>query len=391
MQNNKAFCVLPFVHSAISTNGDIRLCCISQEKSQHNIKDSTLANHWSSDYLKEVRQKMLDGEMLDECCYCYQAEEKNLISHRQIYNKEYKIIQLKHADKIVDYLGYNQLPNPVYVEIQLTNLCNLKCIMCVEKDSSTLLTENKKLNIATHDQREFEWNDHAIEQIRELFNQSNINFINLRGGEPFMVPQIREILLESVASGTAKNIKLHISTNCTKFDEGWIDILSNFKQVRMMCSIDATDDLLEYIRFGSNWQQIQANIKLMRKIKNVNIIVNAVLQNINILGISSLIDWCQKQKLFLQFESITLPRYLQTDVLPNELHKLAKERLLETQRNIQDITLILNLPSIIEALDCESQYLSTHWDEFVRNIKMRESIRGNSISKVVPELEKYVN
>jgi hypothetical protein len=213
----------------------------------------------------------------------------------------------------------------------------------------------------------------------------------LRGGEPFMVPQIKEILLSSIASGTAKHIKLHISTNCTKFDESWIDILSNFKEVRMMCSLDATDELLEYIRFGSNWQLIQNNINLMRKISNVNIVVNAVLQNTNLLGIDKLINWCQAEKLFLQFESVTMPRYFQTDVLPKELHKLAKERLLTAQQNLQDSKLILNLPSIIEALDCESQYLKEPWQEFTKNIAMRESIRGNSLAAVVPELAEYIN
>jgi MoaA/NifB/PqqE/SkfB family radical SAM enzyme len=388
---SKTFCILPFVHSTITTNGDIQLCCVSQEKSQHNINESNVANWWNSSYLKEVRQKMLDGQEIDACRECYDVEKKNLISHRQKFNKEYKIVQTKHADKIIDYLGYTDLLAPIYMEVQLTNLCNLKCIMCREQDSSAFLTENKKLNIAVHNQQEFEWNTHAIEQIRDLFNQPNINFINLRGGEPFMVPQIKEILLSSIANGTAKNIKLHISTNCTKFDESWVEVLSNFKEIRMMCSIDATDRLLEYIRFGSNWQLIQDNISLMRKITNVNIIVNAVLQNTNLLGIDKLINWCQDEKLFLQFESIMHPMYLKTDVLPNELHKLAKERLLTAQQNLKDSKLILNLPSIIESMECESQYLKKPWQEFIKNIAMRESIRGNSLVAVVPELAEYIN
>jgi len=95
--------------------------------------------------------------------------------------------------------------------------------------------------------------------------------------------------------------------------------------------------------------------------------------------------------LFLQFESIIHPRYLQTDVLPKELHKLAKERLLTAQRNLKDSKLILNLPSIIESMECESQYLKGPWKEFIKNIAMREKVRGNSLPAVVPELAEYIN
>jgi predicted secreted Zn-dependent protease len=42
-------------------------------------------------------------------------------------------------------------------------------------------------------------------------------------------------------------------------------------------------------------------------------------------------------------------------------------------------------------MECESQYLKEPWQEFIKNIAMRESVRGNSLVAVVPELEKYVN
>ena len=392
MLNHKTFCILPFVHTTIQTNGDIRLCCVSNEVSAHNIKTSTISEQWNSDYLKDVREKILSGEELAECTACYKLENLNFISNRQLKNVEYKVVQIKHADKIIKYLNYDKLSAPIDVEVQCTNLCNLKCLMCDERDSSTIMTENKKLKIEQSNQSEFEWNAEAIDQIRKLFQDSTNRLINLRGGEPFMVPQIKEILMSSVNNGTAKHIKLHITTNCTKFDKSWIDILSNFKEVRMMCSLDAIGELSEYARYGSNWQTIQNNISLMRKIPNINIVVNAVVQNITLLGLSALIEWCQQEKLYVRLVILQTPIHYRIDVLPSSIHEQAHRQLIETYNTLTDKSLVDNLDNLITALEnITSEYQQSSWLEFVTTIKMRESIRKNSLLTVMPELSEYWN
>jgi MoaA/NifB/PqqE/SkfB family radical SAM enzyme len=392
MPNNKTFCILPFVHSCIHTNGDITLCCVSREKSEYNIKTSDIGQWWNSDYLKSIRQRLLDGEELAECTACYELEQQGFISQRQQRNLEYKIVQPKYADKIINYLGYDNLESPADIEIELTNLCNLKCIMCNETESSAILSENKKLKIAVHDQSDFSWDEATIDKIKNLFDVQKTKLINIRGGEPFMVPQIKDILLNSVMTGSSKNIKLHISTNCTKFDQEWVEILDQFKEIRMMCSLDAVDQLSEYIRYNSDWNEIKENIKLMRTIKNVNIIVNATIQNINLLGLDQLIAWCQKENLFLLFNILQNPRYLQIDVLPAELHNQALNLLVKAKQNLSNPELVNNLDNLIDVLrQIKSVHGSQYWNDFLKDIQLRESVRNNSILDVVPELKNYIN
>jgi organic radical activating enzyme len=392
MPNNKTFCIVPFIHSCVRTNGDINLCCLSREKSQHNIKNSTVKEWWDSEYLKTVRAQLRNGEQLSECTSCYEIEQQGLLSLRQLHNSEYKIFQPNHADKTIEYLGYDKLESPVDIEIQLTNLCNLKCVMCDETESSTILTENKKLQIATHNQSDFDWNDETIDKIKNLFNTQENKLINIRGGEPFMVPQIKDILLNSVMTGSSKNIKLHISTNCTKFNQEWVEILNQFKEIRMMCSLDAVDQLSEYIRYNSDWNIIKENIKLMQSIKNVNVIVNATVQNINLLGLDQLITWCQKENLFLLLTILQNPRYLQIDVLPAQLHNQALDLLVKAKTNLSNPEIVSNLDNLINVLkQIKSVHGSQYWDDFLININLRESIRNNSILDVVPELKNYIN
>ena len=55
-------------------------------------------------------------------------------------------------------------------------------------------------------------------------------FLDVRGGETLMVPEVKKILSE-VDSETAKNITLKIQTNGTIVpDQVWIGIMKKFKK-----------------------------------------------------------------------------------------------------------------------------------------------------------------
>jgi hypothetical protein len=130
----------------------------------------------------------------------------------------------------------------------------------------------------------------------------------------------------------------------------------------------------------------------MRTIKNVNIIVNATIQNINLLGLDQLIAWCQKENLFLLFNILQNPRYLQIDVLPAELHNQALNLLVKAKQNLSNPELVNNLDNLIDVLrQIKSVHGSQYWNDFLKDIQLRESVRNNSILDVVPELKNYIN
>jgi len=130
----------------------------------------------------------------------------------------------------------------------------------------------------------------------------------------------------------------------------------------------------------------------MQSIKNVNVIVNATVQNINLLGLDQLITWCQKENLFLLLTILQNPRYLQIDVLPAQLHNQALDLLVKAKTNLSNPEIVSNLDNLINVLrQIKSVHGSQYWDDFLININLRESIRNNSILDVVPELKNYIN
>jgi hypothetical protein len=67
LENNQSFCIVPWVHSHISAQGERQLCCISDHNFGINV---TLDEMWNGPEMKSIRKKMLNGEKLSMCNRC---------------------------------------------------------------------------------------------------------------------------------------------------------------------------------------------------------------------------------------------------------------------------------------------------------------------------------
>ena len=80
LKENRAFCILPFIHLHINENNDIKPCCIGDKiGSTKYTKDF---NFNTNIELQEIRQKMLAGERVATCTECYKLEDAGTYSSR---------------------------------------------------------------------------------------------------------------------------------------------------------------------------------------------------------------------------------------------------------------------------------------------------------------------
>ena len=79
--NSSTFCLLPFIHMATKTDGDMKLCCRSWPVD--NIANTTIKELWNSDKYKDVRRQMLNSERPEECHACWRHEYIVVLSMRQ--------------------------------------------------------------------------------------------------------------------------------------------------------------------------------------------------------------------------------------------------------------------------------------------------------------------
>ena len=347
------------------------------EQPAHNLKTSTIDNWWTSEFVASIRSKMLANETPKECRVCAVQEQQGSQSLRQKTNADYKIFE-QYADKMLAHYNY-PTPQPIEIELQLTNLCNLKCLMCVETESSGIHSENKTLKIHQINGTDYKVTPEEITQIEEWI-KTQPQLINLRGGEPLVVPEIKRLLKWAIDSKLLDNTQVHITTNATRLDSEWLDILNAIPNLRVMVSVDAVGQLNDYIRFGSDWTTIEENVKAISKIPNVTLLVHAAVQNLNILSFDQLIKWCEEQGYYLGYQIVTYPKIFSVTNLPKELIEQAKTKLSIINSTVaQELVNILHNPQI------------NLWAELQHEINLRDMIRKTSIINTITEFKEYWN
>jgi MoaA/NifB/PqqE/SkfB family radical SAM enzyme len=371
-----SFCALPFGHTTIDTSGNFLVCCLHRPPIQHTVNiNSDAINKWlQSEYLDQVRQSFIDGQQHPGCITCWHSENQGHASMRNRTAKEYQLLGVSQADRY-----------PVNIEVQLGNLCNLKCLMCNENSSSAILSENIQLGINKFDQKDFQWQETGFENLKKIIAQGP-KVLNIRGGEPFYNKQFLSIL-EELPAESCRQTLLHVTTNATRWNEQWKEVIQKFKLVRIMFSIDGVDDLYEYIRYPASWEQVKSNIDSICSLKNVRPLVNCTVQNLNIGSIGSVINWCKEKNLYLQLEQLINPTWLHISNLPVQLKTQAVNHLdnvltydlsdyLKQQISSYRTQLItaLNQPDNFEL-----------WNLFKSQITLRDQLRNNSYTKFLTE------
>lgn len=372
---SKTFCIKPWTHAMIQTNGDIQLCCVSNEIPKHNLKTSTIGEWWNSEFVADIRNKMLIGEQPKTCVKCYNTEKNGLLSIRQKTNKEYKIFE-QYASKMIDYFGY-PFENPIDIELGLTNLCNLKCIMCSENQSSSIAAENKILKISKINQFDYELQKSEVDKIKDLI-LTRPKILNFKGGETFIVSVIKELIQWGLSNNLLDDTLIHITTNGTKITKDWLDILHQIKKLRIMLSVDGVGPINDYIRYKSKWENIENSAKILSSIPDINFLVHTSVMNLNILAMPDLIRWCKNNNYFLDLDIVTSPQIYEIGVFPKPLLDKAKKEL----SKIQDE----NSAMIISAIESST---SKDMSNLIKEINMRDKIRQVSILDVIPELKPY--
>lgn len=392
------FCIRPFNSVAVTSTGEINICCsITSQLTKfknftpYNMKNTDLEKWWSSDYVKYVRKSFLENKKLEECASCWKKEEAGVSSHRTRSNIEHKAIFKNKYRTNLSLLGKHDLAFPEDIELQITNLCNLKCQMCRGSDSSRLLVENNALGFEKLRQKDYDLDEVHYSKIKDMVKH-DLSLISLMGGEPLFNKKIIEILSLLIKNGKSQDIKLHITTNGTICNNKILNILKEFKDVRLMLSMEGTEKCNEYMRFPSSWAEIKNNISQFKNLDNTYIYINTIVQNLNILYVDKLIDYAYKNNFYIKLEKITRPDYLNMLNLPKKILQKAHKRL----SNIKEEKLIHaeNVKEIILILENHlKNYVSDElkYQEFVSMIQKRDNYRKVNIKDYLPELANNLN
>lgn len=294
---NKTFCMAPWTHTYISPQGERRLCCASREEHQFQrqyidatndetygetvgsktsadeFNPKSLKEHWNSQYMRDIRKKLMAGERIPQCDVC-NDDILSLSSYRKWFTGFLFKDKIDQAFESTDDDGYTTMPT-ISFDYRYSNLCNFKCRMCGELLSSSWEAEKKKHDMWRPENQPFmipevkrKMNQFQVEVVEPEFKQAIsdgiVEEIYWVGGEPLMYDIHWWALEEMVNNGSAQNCYLRYNSNLSRVDfngKNLYDYLPKFKDWLMCASIDGTGRIVEHIRTGIVWDQWLDNFK----------------------------------------------------------------------------------------------------------------------------------
>jgi len=422
---SETFCAMPFVNLTTAADGAYRFCCIQRgtikdkEDKQVFLDKKSPKQVWNEETFKDVRQKLINGEQHEGCSHCYYQEKVGERSFRQNMTDEW-IAKLgrpqvrKLVQEAIDN-DYNLFSNPVYLDLKLGTLCNLKCRMCNPYNSSQIEKEQFELWDKDEDYQEaikFDYNNKAPEIAKrsewfeaDLFWSDIISYIPdlkkvyFTGGEPTMIKGNTEFLSYALEAGR-KDLRLFFNTNCTNINKRFFSYISQFDQVDINGSLDGYGSMNDYIRYPAKWSAVSAVFEKYAQLPNINLGATPVLQTYNIFNLGEVVKYVEEVKykydreVFIDVLLNTHPSILDVNILPYEIRKQARDRLWDIwdsidQTHIHGLTKS-GIRTALNILGKEGEPDSKKIEVFLKYTKSLDNHRKQKFSDYCPELSSYL-
>jgi MoaA/NifB/PqqE/SkfB family radical SAM enzyme len=282
------FCYIPYNNIFFNTAGQAIVCCRNTKMVLGTYPENTIHDIWFGNKIKELRDYIKHDDLTSGCFYCLDSVKKG----------NFNSMTSTAFDK------YGILPRSKYprvLEFELSNKCNLECVMCSGRVSSTI--RNKRENLSP---LQMPYDCGFVDQLNEFI--PHLKEAKFYGGEPFLIDiyyEIWERILHIKPS-----LKIFIQTNGTVLNEKTKYILEkgNFN---ISISIDSViKENYEYIRKNASFEQVIENLEWFienaRK-KSTYLGLIATPSKFNCFEIPQIVNFCNKRNLWFNISPLVSP------------------------------------------------------------------------------------
>jgi sulfatase maturation enzyme AslB (radical SAM superfamily) len=390
LTESKVFCMAPWIHAHTNPIGDAHPCCIGKGIF---TKQSDLNGIVNSGGMKALRQDMLNEVKNLACMACHLHEEQGVPSFRSWFNREfgkhldYSLVNTRR-DGTLDHFKMR------YFDLRFNNICNFKCRTCNASFSSQWEQEDLKRKVAWA--RILPKNNKILDEV--LPHVPFMEHAYFAGGEPLITEEHYKLLEEMIRLGKT-DIKLKYNSNVSnlKFkNKDIVSLWSKFtKPIEMAASIDHYGSRAEYIRNGTDWDQVEANLITLRKTPNIELNLNSVVSIFNYVSYGEFISYLDKTGLISPDDYITPynmvdPFELAAQALPIELKEQGKESLQKVISKLSNLGYSQFQTSIlqksIEWVDAKHTW-DKHKTKFRKDVAELDKLRNENFGETFPELK----
>jgi len=395
LKDSKTFCIFPWIHLHAYPTGEAYPCCHAEMNYPvGNCKTQTLEQIWRGDAMQQLRDDMLNERPNSACTRCYEQEESGFFSGRRSANK--------HHGHHIKKLETNPF-EMIYWDIRFSNLCNLRCRSCGHIFSSQWYQDQVKLAGDDWAKKHTVLN-YAGRTETDMWEQlvphlDHVEQIYFAGGEPLMMAEHYNILDELERRGRF-DVRLTYNTNFTQVklkDRVVFDYWKRFHKVAVGASLDDQGARAEYIRKGTDWQQVVANRKAMLEVcPNVDFYISPTLSIMNAWSLPDFHrDWVEAGLIRasdLNINILQFPEHYRIDIGTDEYKQKLIQRYqehlawLRPRDPLQRATVgFEGAINFLQAAD-NSAWLPKFWEK----THQLDTIRGENILDIIPELKELL-
>ena len=368
---SKTYCPLPFMHSHASASGRFKPCCNSDVIAGWKYR-STKYNYsewFVHPEMEQLRNDLLNGVKNKMCDVCWRQEDIGDDSHRTHYIRRFKNTDINN-------------PKITYLDLKLSNECNLACRMCDYTQSNQIYKdmlemEEKKIPLPMNWERDANFEQVAnddmlnvapkniLDDIINLLPQ--LRHLKVTGGEPTITKEFFTLVDYAIEKDYAKNIILSLTTNGTRLTPSFLDKLKAFKKIRINVSFDGIEDNYEYIRYPFTWKMFEKRMTDVQNymqgennnIQSLDFTTTAQLINLELLHLAEKWVWnkfgneadLQIQPTIRPFRSSTDFRFLPKHIIEEANYQCQK---INNKTNYYDCEMLHSaLEDIIKNYDSE--------------------------------------
>jgi radical SAM protein with 4Fe4S-binding SPASM domain len=355
--NTLSPCIAPYNNMYFTTEGNVAPCWLLVGHLEKWGPDRSIKDIWFGEKFTEYRNSLKEGIFNSECRVCKQKIEADIWPLAMAYDhftvKEY----------------------PTLLELELSNQCNLECIMCEGRLSSGIRKNRDKLPPMAQ-----VYDESFVEQLKEFI--PHLEELRFNGGEPFAQKIVYDLCM--LVAEINPGLHVHIATNGTVYNKQVREILEKCN-ISLNISIDSLDkDNYEAIRVNGDFDILMKNFQIFNKYckdndRTLSVMVNPM--NNNWWEMPDFVKFTTDNNVNLWYNTIHHPEHLSIWKLPSSDLNVILQTL---QPRVQEL----------KPTDFSNFVAHGNWeklDHFVNkqivNWHQKQLVRENEVSKQVIEIK----
>lgn len=387
-------CLLPFVGLLIDVNKKVRPCCVYDVEPPYgypgDLKTESIKEIRNNKKWIQIKEDLVNQKVVGGCELCAIREKRAGWSLRKTYQNDgngYPL--LDWSDEKIQIIEFNG-----------SNICNLACMHCSPKFSTSwipLAKKMSKLKVLNYDLGPDDIvtkvNPKLIIKNLDELDLSKLQMITFKGGEPLINEETQSILEYLLEKNILQKIAVYVTTNGTIYNSKLIWLLKQAKQCSLLFSIDGNAKLNPYIRWSkknfATLDKVEHVIDLLCVHPNkLRIGISTSVMSYNIFSLVDIRDWwltlIKKYPNNVRIDEHVFENVVTTlNVSVRNLSDVTRYKLIkfyqENQSNMNEFVSVINELS----KDYFGDQLHNQWVDYTNGL---DQLRGTSILDVEPRL-----